>query len=265
MKVLIFWDIYGRIWRKALEKELPGLMKKYSPDFIVANVDNLSSGRWAIEKHLFELEKMWIDIFTSGDHIFDNFSKVEVYLQKTDSKLLRFANLYGNEQKGKWFKIFEKNGKKLLLIHLQWEVFMPHKVDNPFLVTQKIIENLDEEVDGIIIDFHKEVSSEWYGLAHFLDGKVSFIYGTHTHVQTNDEQILAGGTGLLSDVGMNWPKNSVIWATFESVRNRFLSGINKGKIEQSLDKNYQVCAVLVDIENNSCKKIEKIRINHKLS
>lgn len=82
MKILAFWDVYWRIWRKALEKELPFLVKKYKPDFVIANVDNATSGRWIIEKHILEFEKMWVDIMTSWDHFFDNFHKFSNYLEK---------------------------------------------------------------------------------------------------------------------------------------------------------------------------------------
>lgn len=265
MKILIFWDIYWRIWRTGLKKELPGLIKKYSPDFVVANVDNVSSGRWAIEKHIIELEKMGIDIFTSGDHIFDNFIKIKDYIDKPNSKMLLFANLYDDELSSKWFKIFEKNGKKLWVIHLQWEALMPHRVNNPFKTVESLFEKNDfSNLDWLIVDFHKETTAEGYGLANYLDGKVSFVFGTHTHVQTNDEIILKNGTGLISDVGMNWPLNSVIWATFDSVKNRFMTWIMKWKIEQSLDDNYVVNWVFVEIwEEKKCKNIEKIRIRGK--
>lgn len=266
MKLLIFWDIYGRIGRKALAKELPRLKEKYNPDFIIANVDNLSSGRWAIEKHTREMEALWVDIMTAWDHIFDNLPKIKQYLDDENSKLIRFVNVYDEDFCGTWYKVFEKNGKKLLIIHLQGEVFMNHKVKNPFLEAEKICNRFEnEKLDGIVIDFHRETASELYGMAHFLDGKISFVYGTHTHVQTNDEKILENGTWLITDIGMNWASNSVIWASFESVKGRFLDGINKWKIEQSLDKNYIVSGVFVEIwENKKCEKIEKIRREGKL-
>lgn len=266
MKILIFWDVYGRIGRNALKKELPKLKEKYSPDFIITNVDNITSGRWAIEKHLIEMEKLGVDAMTGWDHIFDNYKKVKDYLEKPNSKLVRFANLYDEDFSGVWYKIFEKNGKKLLLIHLQWEIFMNHKVKNPFREAEKIIKKFEnEKLDAIVIDFHRETTSEIYGMAYILEWKASFVYGTHTHIQTNDEIILDNGTWILTDVGMNWALKSVIWATFESVKGRFLNGINKWKIEQSLDKNYLVSAVFVEIwENKKCEKIEKIRIRGEL-
>lgn len=262
MKLLIFWDVFGRIGREWLRKELPNLVKKYNPDFILANVDNLSSWRWAIEKHVIELEKMWIDIMTSWDHIFDNFEKIKDYLWKKDSRLIRCANFYEENLAWKGYRIFEKNGKKLLVIHLQWEVFMNHKVTNPFLKAREILDFYKwEKLDWIILDFHNEASAELYGLSYYLDWEVSFVFWTHTHIQTNDETILKWWTWFMSDVGMNWPYNSIIWADYDSVISRFLTWIWKWKIEQSLDPTYLVSWVYVEIgDDMKCEKIEKIRI-----
>jgi len=267
MKILIFWDIFWRIWRSALKKELPKLKEKYNPDFIIANVDNASSGRWIIEKHALELEKMWIDVMTWGDHIFDNFDKIKNYLDKPDSKLIRCANFYNDENlEWKGYKIIENNWKKLLIIHIIDEIFMNHKVDNPFKVVEKIIiKNPLGEVDWIIVDFHKEVTSSWYWLSFFLDWKASFVYWTHTHIQTNDELILENGIWLISDIWMSWPLYSVIWADYKSVEKRFLTWVNKWKINQCLNSNYVVSWVCVELDDFwKCKNIEKIRIIGKL-
>lgn len=120
-------------------------------------------------------------------------------------------------------------------MHLLGEVFMLHRVENPFLYAQKLLEDIPREsYDACVIDFHKEATAEIYGLGYFLDGKVSAVYGTHTHVQTADAHILKNGTGLIADVGMNGPKNSIIGADPACVIPRFLSGISKGKIEQQV-------------------------------
>lgn len=269
MKVLVFWDVYGRIWRAALAQELPKLKEKHKPDFIIVNIENATSWRWAIEKHARELEKLWIDIMTTWDHIFDNISKIEDYLNEDNSKLIRWANFYENKNykiPWKWYKILEKNWKKLLVIHLIGEVFMWKKVNNPFEVVDDIIDLYKKEkLDWIIIDFHKETTAEWYWMWFHLDWKISALFGTHTHIQTNDELILPKWTWILSDVWMNWPLYSVIWADYKSVEKRFLTWLNKGKIEQCLDKNYVVNAVIFDIwDNMKCEKIEKIRIRGKL-
>jgi metallophosphoesterase (TIGR00282 family) len=269
MKILIFGDVYGRVWRNALKKELPRLKAKFNPDFTVVNVENITSGRGPIEKHVKEIEKLWIDVMTGWDHIFDNQKNIEEYLEKVDSKLIRPANFIEQDHyylPGKGYKIVEKDGKKLLVIHLMWTVFMNYSMENPFLKAEKMLKELwAENFDAIVIDFHKETTSEWYGLAHFLDGQVSFVCGTHTHIQTNDELILPGGTWLISDVWMNGPLYSVIWADFNSVRKRFLTGINKGKIEQQLDENYVVNGICVEIwDDRKVISLEKIRIRGKL-
>ena len=263
MKILIFWDVYWRIWRKALAKELPMLKRKYDSDFVIVNIENATSGRWPIEEHAIELEKLWIDVMTSWDHIFDNEEKIKDYLNKSDSKLIRPLNFYeASEYDIPWkgYKIVEKDGKKILVINLLSETFMRFDVYNPFLKIKEFLENLDEDYDAIIVDFHKEVSSETYGLWYMLDWKVSLIYWTHTHMQTNDEVILDNWTWIITDVWMVGPFPSVIWADFNSLKKRFLTWIWRWKIEQSLDNRYVVNWLFVEIEDKKCVKIEKIRI-----
>ncbi|QFR39452.1 YmdB family metallophosphoesterase [Candidatus Gracilibacteria bacterium 28_42_T64] len=268
MKVLVFGDVYGRVGRGGIKKELPGLIKKHKPDFIIANIENITSGRGPIEKHVLEIEDLGVDVMTGGDHFLDNLQSIYDYLEKTDSKLIRPANFYEQSYykiPGKGYKIVEKNGKKLLVIHLIANTFMKFDVYNPFLKVQEILKSLEnEKFDGIFIDFHKETTSEGYGMAYLLDGKASFVFGTHTHIQTNDELILPQGTGLISDVGMNGPLYSVIGADFESVKKRFLTGLG-GKIEQNLGNDYVVNGVCVEIgDHGKCETIEKIRIRSKL-
>lgn len=269
MKILIFWDVYGRVWRNALKKELPNLKEKYKPDFVIANIENASSWRWPIEKHAVELEELWIDLMASGDHIFDNMIKISDYLSKKDSKLIRCANFVEYwEYKIPWkgYKIIEKDWKRLLVVHLIWEAFMNYKVTSPFFKIEEILKATEnEKLDWIIVDFHKEATAEMYWLWFFLDWRVSFVFWTHTHIQTNDELILPKGTWILTDVWMNWPLYSVIWADYKSVEKRFLTWIWKWKIEQCLDKNYVVNGCYVEIWNNmKCEKIEKIRIRGEL-
>ena len=261
MKILAFGDVYGRIWRAALKKELPALKQLHNPDFILVNVDNITSWRWAVEHLVSELNDMWVDIMTGGDHIYDNYGQIKDYLKSDNTNLLIPANTYQKDS-GTGYKVFEKNGKRLLAIHLMGNVFMRDNLYNPFLKAEEILGEDHGDLDGIIVDFHKEATSEFYGLSMFLDGRVSSVFGTHTHVQTNDEMILSEWTGIMCDIGMVWPLNSVIWAEFSSVKERFLSGINKGKIEQSLGKSFVVGWVIIEIDEQTlkCIGIEKIRI-----
>jgi hypothetical protein len=268
MKILVFWDIYGRVWRKALTKEIGGLKEKYNPDFMIANIENATSGRWPIEKHILELEALWFDIMTTWDHLFDNYKKLWNQLCKEDSKILRAANYYESKffkQEGVWHKIITKNNKRLLVIHLLWEVFMNHRVFNPFIKVDEILtQYIWENIDWVVVDFHNEATAEIYWLAHFLDWRVSAVLGTHTHVQTNDDIILPEWTSLLSDIWMNWPLFSIIWADYNSVSKRFLSWISKWKIEQSLNNDYLISAVFLEIwENMKTINIEKVKIKWK--
>lgn len=268
MKILIFWDIYGRVGRNAFLRELPTLKQKYSPDVIVVNVDNISSGRGPIEKHLRELEKAGVDIMTAGDHIFDNMERVSEYLNQKDPRIIRAANYYETPEFFiPWVgeKIIEKNGKKMLLVHLLSANAMRDLVYNPFLKLREILQKHSSvSFDAIVVDFHKEYTSEIYGMAMGFDSQISFAYGTHTHIQSNDELILDGGTWVMNDVGMSGSLYSVIGADLESVKQRFFSGINKWKIEQSLDERYVVNGVFVEIQDKKCILIEKIRVRGKL-
>jgi len=273
MKVLIFGDLFGRTWRWALKKEIDFFKKEYKPDFVIVNWENASSGRGPIEKHMKELNEIWVDLFTSWDHFFDNEKNLLPYLESKNCKMIRPANYYESDFfkiPGKGYKILEKDWKKLLVINLLSETFTRDNVYNPFLKVDAIlkkIEKKEKNINWIIIDFHKEVASEWYWLQEFLDWRVSFIFWTHTHIQTNDENITENWTGLLSDVGMIWPKKSIIGSSYKTLEKRFLTGINKWKIEQSLDKNYIINGVLVEIDDKTkrCLSIEKIKKFWKLT
>lgn len=264
MKVLIFGDIYGRMWRKNFMREFDVLQEKYKPDFSVVNIENITSGRGPITEHAEAIASLGVDVMTSWDHIYDNAPNILTYLKSSDCKLIRPANMYNSAEfplEGKGYKIVEKDGKRLLVMQLMWEVFMTHKVGNPFhKATQMLAEIPEDSYDGVVLDFHRETTAELYGMANYLDGKVSCVYGTHTHIQTNDAHILDGGTGLIADVGMNGPFKSVIWAEYASVEKRFLSGIQRWKIEQKLEGPAITNALYIEIdtETKKCVHIENI-------
>ncbi len=255
MKVLVFWDIYGRLGRKAFCKEFEKIKKKYLPDFTVVNIENITSGRWPVIEHAELINSLWVDVMTWGDHIYDNTPNILPYLKKEDSNLIRPLNFYDSWDytlEGKWYIIVEKDGKRLLVIQALWEVFMSHNVENPFLKVSQTLKDISEdEYDAVILDFHRETTAELYGMANFLDGKVSLVYGTHTHIQTNDAHILPWGTSMITDVGMNGPFDSVIGADYESVEKRFLTGIQRGKIEQQIQGRYIINALFVEIDEKT--------------
>lgn len=268
MKILVFGDIVWRIWRSAFKENINSLISKYSADFVIVNWENLTSWRWPIEKHIREMENYNIDLFTWWNHSFDNESKISDYMNLEDSKLIRPANFYETDlYKIPWkgYKILEKRWNKLLVINLMSSVMMRDQMYNPFLKINEIIEEVwRDNVDAIVVDFHRETTSEICAMWFHLDWIASLVYWTHTHLQTNDEMILDNWTWLIWDVWMTWSMYSVIWAEFESVKKRFLTGIQKWKIDQSLDSRYVLNWLFVEIEDKKCIDIEKIRIRWKI-
>lgn len=266
MKVLIFWDIYGRVWRKALIRHFWEIKSKYNPDFIIANTENITSWRWPIEKHIKEIDVLWIDVYTWWNHTFDNEDAIKDYLDLPNSKMIRPANFYESELfyiPWKWYKIVEKWWKKLLVVNLMSWIFLKDQVYNPFLKIDQILKNIDlTQINWIIVDFHRETTAEIYAMWMFLDGRISFLFWTHTHIQTNDELILQKWTWLLSDVWMAWWLYSVLWADYKTVIWKFLTWIWRWKIEQDLWDDYVVSYVVVEIDDNTkkCLNIEKNRI-----
>ncbi len=266
MRILAFGDVFWRIWRKALIQEIDNIRDKYKPDFVIVNPENISSWRWPITKHMEMIHDIGVDVFTSGDHFLDNQKLLTSYLEREDCKLIRPANYYESRHyliPWKGYIQVEKNWKKLIVINVLSETFTRDHVYNPFLKVEDIIteiHNKNIQYDWIVIDFHREVASEGYWMAHFLEWKVSCIYWTHTHIQTNDETIFDNGTGYISDLWMIGSKNSIIWSDYRSLKKRFLTWIQKWKIEQSLDKNYIINGICFDIwENRECVHIEKIK------
>lgn len=265
MKLLVFWDIYWRVWRKIFSEKLAGLKEKYNPDFIIANWENLTSGRWPIEKHILEIKDLWVDLLTSGNHIWDNENRLNWYLDREDSILIRPANYYESDffkVPGKGYKIIEKNWLKLLVINLMSGVFMKDDMYNPFLKVDEILKSLAfEKFNWIIVDFHRETTAEIYAMTHFLDSRVSFVYGTHTHIQTNDEMIFPWWTAIIWDIGMTGPLYSIIWADYNLIKNRYLTWMIRWKIEQELKWPSLLTWVYLEVDDNTGKtiSIEKFR------
>lgn len=265
IKFLIFWDIFWRNGRRVLKKFLPELKKQFAPDFIIGNSENLTSWKAWIVKHIKELQELWFDCLTWWNHSFTNLKDNKEYLDLEDGIQIRPANYYNHpDYKVPWkgYKIVEKNWNKILVINLLWNAFIGWQVYSPFLKVDEILNSLtNESFDAIIIDYHRETTAESYVMSEYLDSRVSFVYWTHTHVQTNDEHILKWWTWMITDVWMTWSLHSSVGQTFESRLPNFLTWINifTGKPEQELG-DWVINAIYVEIENKKCIKIEKIRI-----
>lgn len=217
--VLFVGDLIGRPGRNALTKALPALTKKYKPSLIIANGENAAGGVGITEeigKDLFES----VDVLTSGNHVWDK-KEAMAYLDK-EPRLLRPAN-YPPQNPGRGAVVVtDAGGAKVGVLSLQGRVFM-EAIDCPFRTADAEIEKLRRETPVVIVDLHAEATSEKQALGWYLDGRVSAVVGTHTHVPTADERILPGGTAFITDVGMAGARNSVIGIKREQAIQKFLT------------------------------------------
>ncbi|MDP9119991.1 MAG: TIGR00282 family metallophosphoesterase [Acidobacteriota bacterium] len=219
MKLVFVGDVIGRPGRRALLELLPGLVDRHHADYVVVNVENSAGGFGVTPEILGELSRLPIDCYTSGNHIWDKKEGVE--LLDRDPRLLRPAN-YPAANPGHGLHLGETAaGVPVATINLEGRVFM-NSLDSPFLVADRLLGGLDRRFKVILVDFHAEATSEKQALGFYLDGRVSAVLGTHTHVPTADERILPKGTALQTDVGMTGPYESVIGMRVDKVLKRFL-------------------------------------------
>lgn len=264
IKLLIFWDIFWRNWRRLMKKYVQELKKQYSPDFMIANSENMTSGKAWVVKHILELKDMGFDCLTWWNHSFTNLKDNKDYINSSESIQIRPANYFEHPDykvPWKWYKIIEKDSKKILIINIIWNSFMGWHVYNPFMKMDEILLETWNEFDAIILDFHRETTAESYAMSEYLDWKISLVYGTHTHVQTNDEHIMKWWTGMITDIWMIGSLHSSIWQKFESRISNFVTWINIFSEKNEVDMwQGQINWIYVEIEDKKCIKIEKIKI-----
>jgi metallophosphoesterase (TIGR00282 family) len=256
MKILFFGDIVGQPGRQAIKEILPQWQKKYQPDLVMANGENAAHGKGITEKSLNELLKAGIDLVTLGDHAWDQ-KGTTALLDNQEMPLIRPAN-FPPEVPGQGYRLVELRTKKILVINLIGRVFMRKQYDCPFRKADEILEEKGEEADIIVVDWHAEATAEKVCLGWYLDGRVSAVLGTHTHIPTADARILPKGTAYISDVGMVGVRDSSLGADKEIAVKRFLTQMPL-KLEIA-EGPVEVDAVLVEIdEKNKAKKIEKLQ------
>lgn len=221
MNILVIGDIVGRPGRKVLKQALPALQKEYDISFTIVNGENAAGGRGLTKTVMDEIVAAGVDVVTMGNHVWDNkdiFSIID-----DEYRLIRPAN-YPAPCPGQGYHIYKGGfNKNIAVINLSGRVFTC-LVDCPFQVADEIIKEINHKSDIIIVDMHAETTSEKLALAHYLDGRVSAVLGTHTHVQTSDEKILAGGTAYITDLGMTGPSQSILGMDKNSVIEKFLTG-----------------------------------------
>lgn len=255
LKILAIGDIVGENGVKKLKETLPKIMKDEKINFCIVNGENAAGGMGITTKIFNDMISLNIDAITMGNH---TWGKKDIFTFIDNPKLLRPAN-YSKGVVGKGYGIYECKGKKIAVINLIGRTDMNVLSENPFLVVDDIINKIKGSVDIIIVDFHAEATAEKIAMGYFLDGKVTVMYGTHTHVQTADEKILNKGTAYITDIGMTGPKTSVIGMDVDASIKRFVT---------SLPERYKLAegecmlnGCIFEINDETCKAEKIVRIN----
>jgi 2',3'-cyclic-nucleotide 2'-phosphodiesterase len=225
IKVLFIGDLIGRPGRSTVKKLLPGIRQDYAPDLVIANAEN-SAGGFGITRRVYHelIEELGIDVLTSGNHVWDKKEIMTLMAEAECEALIRPYNYPKAGVPGQGVKIVEVKGVKVAVTNLLGCVFIG-SYDSPFHDADKILEELPKDVKTVIVDIHAEATSEKSALGWYLDGRVSAVIGTHTHVQTADERILPKGTAYLTDAGMTGGMDSVIGVDKDKIIERFLTQV----------------------------------------
>ena len=257
MRILFVGDIVGKAGRQAIEGVLQKVIADHKIEFTIANGENAAGGMGITPTLAIETLDQGVDVLTSGNHIW---AKKEIFsFLDEESRLLRPAN-YPPKVPGKGAGIFHtRDGQKVGVLNLEGRVFMKH-LDCPFRVGEKEVELLRKETNIILVDFHAEATSEKVAMGWFLNGRVSAVLGTHTHVQTSDERILDEGTAYITDVGMTGPTDSVIGIRKQVALERLLTQI-PWKFDVATEEiELQGIVVEVDPKTGKSKGIQRIRV-----
>ena len=256
MKILTVGDLVGKTGVYMIKNNLPKLMKDNDIDFVIVNGENAADGMGLVEKQYKDILSSGANVVTMGNH---TWAKKDIFNFIEDEHIIRPAN-YPDSNPGKGYRIYKCNNKKIAVINLMGRVTMPVLTENPFLKAKEILKELKGKADLIIIDIHAEASAEKKALYYYLDGEVTVVFGTHTHVQTADEEISEKGTGFITDIGMTGPKNSIIGMDPKASIKRF---------ETSLPEKYKLadgegmlnsCIFEIDEKTNKVINIKRVNI-----
>jgi len=256
MRILLIGDIVGRPGRRILRELLPGLVEEYRVNFVIANGENSAGGVGITPDTADELFRCGVEAITNGNHIWD---KREIYnFLDQEERIVRPANYPPGAPGRGWTVLRSKTGVKVGVINLSGRVFLD-TLDCPFRAADEILESLAQQTPVILVDFHAEATSEKQAFGWYLDGRVTAVCGTHTHVQTNDGRILPGGTAFITDLGMTGPCDGILGVQRDPVIKKFLTqmpvrfGVADGAI--ALD------AVVLDVDESTgkCRQIITLR------
>ena len=257
MKLLFFGDIVGRPGRRAVEALLPRLRATEGVQFVIANCENASGGKGIDPDNAEQLFDLGIDVLTSGNHVWRN-PAIVPYVRE-NQRLLRPCNFPpGNPGVGWVVRSVAKSGQKVGVLNLIGRVFMG-PADCPFQVAETAVDAIRQQTNIIFVDMHGEATSEKVGMARFLDGKVSAVLGSHTHVQTADEAVLPNGTASLTDAGMCGPEDSILGVRTDRVLERFLTQMPVRFDVATGPVIVQGAIVDIDEESGRATRIERVR------
>ena len=223
MNILCLGDIIGKPGREALRELLPGIQKEFAIDMTVVNAENAANGSGLTQRLAQEILDAGADVLTLGDHTWDQ-KEIEEYLPTTDV-VIRPANFPEGAPGRGWTIFTTPAGIKVGVVNILGRTFMRHQVECPFRSLEAIVEDIRKETPNIVVDIHAETTSEKVALSHFIDGKVSILFGTHTHIPTADEHVLEKGTAYITDLGMSGPYDSVIGQEKDRIIQRFLTSM----------------------------------------
>ena len=250
MRVLFIGDVFGTLGQEALKTYLPKLKQDYKPHLIFVNAENIDKGFGINEDIYKELMTMGVSLITMGNHTFRN-SKILSFID--DANLIRPAN-YDESVPGVGHKTIRYNDKTVTVINLMGRIFMGDPLDNPFKLVDQLLDEIQS--DYIFIDFHGEATSEKIAFAHYVDGRVTAVVGTHTHVPTADAMVLPNGTMYITDLGMTGAKYGVLGADKDLQIHKFITGL-RGPVKETKEGPKQLNGVLIDTD---LTKIQSINI-----
>jgi len=250
MKILLIGDVVGRPGRSIIGQYLVAMREELQLDLVIANCENVAGGSGVTPDTADDLFRAGVDVLTSGNHVWRKREGVE--LLKLDPRVIRPAN-YPDGTPGTGSTIVETlSGEKVGVLNVMGRIFM-EPLDCPFRTAEKELGRLKLVTKIILVDMHAEATSEKVAMGWFLDGHVSCVYGTHTHIPTADERILPNGTAFITDLGMTGPYDSVIGRRVDQILERFLS--NRPARSEVADKNIQLHAVIVDVDSKTGKAV----------
>lgn len=257
MKILCIGDIVGENGVKKFKEELPKIKKEENIDFVIVNAENSAGGMGITTKIFNDLLDLEVDVITMGNH---TWGKKDIFSFIDHPKLLRPAN-YSKGVVGHGYGIYNCKDKKIGVIDLIGRTDMNVLSDNPFTKVIEIIEEIKNSCDLIFVEFHAEATAEKVAMANYLDGKVSAVYGTHTHIQTADENILPKGTAYITDIGMTGPINSIIGMDTEASIKRFVTSLPERY--KLADGKCMLNGCIFEINDENCRVIKINRIIRK--